>query len=213
LFSNLPPLFKAIISASFRFPLIVIFFIIVAFNWLHIKADIKSRVLILFFILSSSLAPYILTGYFDSRYFALFFLCLSVILLYAANETNGSLFFGVNFIGLTFASLALTITVGSLYLSKSIWDGIRKSQEMNTQAELVAMLYSCHNLHPDNTLIFVNDTASLAPKYGALTGMRVAFIPSNFQKMNEKEKIFYFEHMTPYILINDFSEMQKCTIR
>ena len=209
LLNNSWSLVQAVIHPAKRYPLLVIFFLAVMLNWLHIRAEIKLRLFMLFLILSASLLPYILTGYFDSRYFALYFLCLSVALLYVVHETQ-VLLFGMRFMGLVFISLILTLTVGANSLRKVVSYGYHQTHIMKTDIKQIAVLASCHQHNENTVYIFMGDTRRLAPKYGALTGMRTAFIPSNFNNMDEKTKSSYFEHLKPYLLINDLSKISSC---
>lgn len=85
-----------------------------------------------------------------------------------------------------------------------------KTCTLKTDIEQIAILASCHKQNAKTVYIFMGDTLKLAPKYGALTEMRTAFIPSNFNNMDEKAKSSYFEYMKPYLLINDLSKISSC---
>ena len=199
------------IRSSLMFPLLFIFFIFVCLRWKKFNPLIKTRAIIIVSLLPLSVAPYILTGYFDSRYFALIFLCLSGIIIYSVYPNQEGVFPGINVRGLTLLSLILTIAIGISFLSKDIWQGYNQTEEMKKQTALIKSIQTCHLSDPTKILFFLNDANELASKYGALTGMRTALAPSNFYDMNSEEKYLFLEQMKPYHLFNNLEEVQKCS--
>lgn len=211
LFRNLIRVSIYIIRSSLKFPLLFIFFIFICLRWKSFTPVIKTRAFIIISILPLSVAPYILTGYFDSRYFALLFLCLSGIIIYSVYPNQEGVFPGINVRGLTLLSLILTIAIGISFLSKDIWQGYNQTEEMKKQTALIKSIQTCHLSDPTKILFFLNDANELASKYGALTGMRTALAPSNFYDMNSEEKYLFLEQMKPYHLFNNLEEVQKCS--
>ena len=199
------------IRSSLMFPLLFIFFIFVCLRWKKFNPLIKTRAIIIVSLLPLSVAPYILTGYFDSRYFALIFLCLSGMIVYSIYQSQEGVLSDNNASGLILISLILTVAVGISFLSKDIWHGYNQTQEMSKQTALIKSIQTCHLSDPAKILFFLNNANELASKYGALTGMRTALAPSNFYDMSSDERYVFLEKMKPYYLFNNLEEVQKCT--
>ena len=207
--SNIGPLLRSFFEAAIRFPAFVIFFFMIISSWSSV--EIKNIVLIIFFVSLASVAPYLLTGYFDSRYFSLIFICLTSTFVFALEKTKSQYLFGLNFFGSVFLSFILVILIAATYFSKAAWSSRYGVVSIARQFDQIKKLNYCHKLDPQIIYIFIKDAGGLAPIYGAITGMRAAFIPSNFDKMNNREKSSYFEHMQPYLLIDSISQEEKCT--
>ena len=146
-----------------------------------------------------------------SKKLILLFLISSFVFVYVINKTNDAVFFGLGFYGFITLPLAFTIVGGMYDLSSYGWGGIKDSTKMKIEAAQIKTINTCHQLNSSNVYIFMGDASKLTFKYGATTGMRTAIEPSNYNKMNEEERIAYLKHMKPYILIDTLSQVEKCT--
>lgn len=154
-----------------------------------------------------STSPYLLTGYFDSRYFSLSILVLTILSLWLLsseaidpNETRRvqrALIIAVLLAGLIASRAVLGIAVS----------GIRNADEVNKESTVIGALAQRHKAEVGTTYIFMPDkNPTVNPfKYGALTQLRTAIRPSNFDSMTSKSKKEYFDSMRPFKIISDQS--------
>lgn len=207
---NIAPLCVAAASSAARFPAVIVLFLFAALAYRGQRdrpADWTLCVVLL--LLAAALGPYLLTGYFDTRYFALPLLCFATLCLYAAGR-SGEHAGGFELAGACVVAAALTIGVATLALAQNIAQGRRLAPVMAAEASQIAALQACHRQHPETLYIFVGKGGLLPAKYGALSGQRAAIIPSNFARMDAGARANYFEKMAPYLLIENPAEMQPC---
>lgn len=127
-------------------------------------------------VLSLGLVPYALTGYFDQRYFSLFFLSASL---------SGLVLLSVRGVSeLLYPFLAvLTLLVG--FSALMYWGGVVRNldsarEDGETQVRLIGSIASCQDEEPDITYFFEENTRNaFVFRYGAMTGHRVAARPRN----------------------------------
>lgn len=156
---------------------------------------------------TASLAPYILTGYFDARYFTLFFVTLSVVVLSRANlasiplrgQVTACLLFGLVALVAVVRLLGYTTAQSEAYAATAA-----------TENALIARLSACHEVKPETRFIFAGEALNVSFKYGALTGGRAAAIPSNFYSMDAPTRASYFSDMQPYQLVDSLSAEFSC---
>lgn len=210
-FWNIPPLFKSLIKSTFYFPIFIgfLFFLILNFNRVSLVA--RYRLTLLLFSSILALTPYALTGYFDSRYFILFFLVNSVFSMHILNSIADIKYAGLSYIGLNFVLLTITVFIGLIFIGRDVFISEVKLVDSINQESQIKYLSRCHLRNPKSTYIFMNEVGELAPRYGAVTGMRTALIPSNFARMTDVEKSKYFEFMQPYVLIDSLAKVEECT--
>ena len=206
--SNVPPLLRSIIRGSLNIPLLILFFAYVIANWLRFGKENRNKFLLLFAIISLSTIPYLLTGYFDYRYYSLPFISLSMALVYLTYKTNNEVIFGVDCFGLSLISLIFASVLGIFFLSKDISTANTRFEDVKSEAAQIRSLHYCHQQNSMNTYIFAR--GDLAAKYGALTGMRAAMLPSNLDRMTLEEKNAYYDRMKPYVFVENISGDGKC---
>jgi hypothetical protein len=209
---NVVPLIKAMIISLRSVPLLIvsIFYVIVHRDNLN-KKD-KYKVIIFVLLAFITLFPYIFTGYFDGRYFTLIFLSFIIFFVYLAYGFGEKNIFHINYNGFIVISIVLSMVIGLFSLATSSSSGYKNSNRINREGIIIESLYSVHKLCGNNVFIFTNDLLMFCRRYGAVTGMRVASLPSNYDTMQKIEKDLYFKHMMPYILI-DRSKLNKYTNR
>lgn len=206
-----PDLFHSIFFLSApQFP--IIFLLAIPFFHTLQKAE-KVKISKIFFILSiiiASTTPYLLTGYFDARYFSLFLLCISTLMVYSI-ETSIRTEMEKKLYKITLIiAIILSIFFAFHYLSKKSWSSVTNTNKNKLTTQLIQQLKICHATAPERIYIFKDKYTNIAPQYGALTGNKAAFIPSNFSKMNIKEKEQYFSYIAPYAIIDKNLETGKC---
>jgi len=200
LFGNIPPLVKSVFSSSAGFPLLYVFLAASLFKWRALLPGAKNKLLLICLFVVLSLFPYLLTGYYDKRYFALVFLVLSVAFIYTAREAK------LHLSGFAVLGLLLTFYGGGAYLTDTLARAADYSKyKLPAENRRIAELLACHQKHPDHTLIFSADTLYLTAWYGLTTGMKAASLPTNFERMTDLEKQFYFESMRPYLKVSKTS--------
>lgn len=205
--ANGPVLAKFLVSWSFKYPLAVATAFFAAACWAVRRCPIEGRTLGVFGLLLVSLLPNVLTRYFDDRYFALFFLALCFFLATRLRHER--------VLGLGLSEIAVLSIVATLALEGKAIDSYFQQAELAREKSpleesFIASLQSCQEANPGVRYIFMGEAYRLAPRYGATTGGRAAFIPSNFQRMSDPEKKGYLEKMKPYALIDKITETYPC---
>lgn len=208
---NVPPLLSAIGGGLLNFPLLVAAFILFSLSFSRLEKKKKWMMLWIFLLGLASLAPYLLTGYFDQRYFALIFFFISAaFILISSDVLNGSGGFALVFDRLMVIIIIFSLTVGSLCLFRLMQSSIEKKAYQDKVAASIVDLFECHKKEPAITYIFKDEVMSLAARYGAETGFRAAFIPSNFARMTDGERFEYLNFMSPYKIFSSFEDMKEC---
>lgn len=210
--ANMVPLGKALWDALWTFPAVLPLAVMAIVFLPSIEASERRYWVTLMVLSLGSVVPYVLTGYFDRRYFALLLLCWSAfaaraILASALGKPRQALIHGV-----LLATLSLSLGSGGIYLAKASWYSYSEWIEGVSDPDGVRMqpLLPCHTRHPGLTYIFGGKVTYLASRYGATTGMRAAAIPSNLERMSPAQKRDYFSSMEPYRLLNDFNDFSGC---
>lgn len=208
---NIIPLLKSIVKSAAYFPAFVFFAFFSLVNFNRINSGLRNKSFVFLSAGILCLIPYLLTGYFNPRYFALIFLIGSIFLIYVLNSNSDFNYFGFSLKGLSFLLIILTISSGLTFLVRDIFISQNKLIDVINQENQIKNLYLCHRTDSKKTYIFMNEAEDIASHYGALTGMRTAFSPSNFDRMTDAEKSNYFEFMGPYVLIDSIEKVEKCT--
>ena len=199
--SNLSPLFISVAKSSINFPLLPILIGLCVLLSLHIRKSGKIKMLILCsFALVASLSPFLLTGYFASRYFSLFFFIFSSLLVFSIEATPLDQVKLRNYRYLLIFSICFSTLLGSVFMVKIGEAWLKGHERLDKEMDIILDLERCHLHHPDATFIF-GKSARFAAQYGAITGNRTAFLPSNFSQMSDADKSNFFERMKPYLLI------------
>lgn len=208
---NLGPLAKMIAAAALRFPLVIALGLLFVYCYRSLDRAVRLRAIACLALLCASLGPYLLTGYTDKRYFGLPFLVACVVFAHSVESWTRTRGRRVAYHVLILLSLACSLLLGGRYLAWRSWSGIEQLNEPDTIQSLIETLAQCHAGTPEATYIFM-DRADVTPaaRYGATTGRRAAFIPSNFDRMTREEKDRYLERMKPYVPIETFNEPEPC---
>jgi hypothetical protein len=196
---NIPKLFVRLAISSIKFcvvPLIVVF-AIRAGIW-----DLKRRKksVLFFLLICLSLAPYVLTGYFDDRYFALFFTFLGGTLLYATK---------IRFVGIRGLMIAVLV-VGIWGVGQALRIAHKKYPKQELMLKELQSLAECHRKERDKVYIFFTPSKKLASQYGAIYKMRAAIAPSNFESMDAVEQEDFLTYMKAYRIISKLPEDNPC---
>ncbi len=213
---NILPLIKWIIRSALKFPLIILLSLFLIYKIRDLTRAKHRKIFGLFVLICVSVTPYLLTGYFDIRYFSLIFLLTSgvIILLCESSEIKEGKI--IKFKSLLITSIALSILTGGGFIAKLTLSGILHIGQIDMVKETIAHLNKCHSAHPEATYIFTSDPLSkyydmkIAARYGATTGNRTAFIPTNFPTLNEEEKERYLNKMHPNFIVSIPIEIDKC---
>lgn len=156
-----------------------------------------------------AVVPYLLTGYVDGRYFSLILLgaCALLAVLIetgmAAPARDGA------YKALLLLSLLLSCVFAGHHVAKLVKRRPTVAVAQATEA-LIERLLGCQAIQPGVVYIFKDQHLHLAPRYGALTGQRAAYLPANFHRMTEAEMAGYFARMSPYALIDKHLEPHAC---
>lgn len=207
---NVIPLLISIAKASIRFPAILFFGVAFLATYEKVPHEHRMAAIKFMLLLAVSVAPYLLTGYFDQRYFSLILICGTMALIYFVEHSSlndkTKVLYGV----FALVPLVLSVSIGGKYLATSILSGAAWAQNDRKTEALVRDLSRCHSRSPEETYIFAGEVGRLAPRYGAVTGHRTAFLPSNFDRMNGEEKAEYLAHMSPYRMIENMTGGLEC---
>jgi hypothetical protein len=210
LVSNIAPLVGSITSAAQSFPILLVVGVAFVVVFRDMERSARQRSLIQVSILFLSVLPYLLTGYFNDRYFALLLLSTAGVFLYSVELAPPRRDRTLLFHGAVLAAWALCLVNGGRYLTeKSSW-GLPDGVAAERFSRQIGILDRCHAATPQVTYIFTGSARRLAPQYGALTGRRAAYSPSNFARMTTAEKSAYFDRMKPFILIDRMPEQGAC---
>lgn len=181
---NIPKLCVRVLIASLKFSALLglVFLLFQKRDWFKTIQKSSLFVLGLIFI---SLAPYLLTGYFDERYFLPFFVALAMWgMVVGRIQGVGTFFFWVCW-GLT----------GSWGMQQSLSMSLKRTKQNIHLDTHLDMLYQCHKAEPQYTYIFFGKNKKAGPQYGARYHMSSAVAPSNFEKMTQEEQQIYFSFM------------------
>lgn len=206
---NVVPLCVALAQGCAHHPLVASVLVLVAFSWNQLRKQIDLRVAGLGAVLAASFIPYLLTGYFDLRYFSLAFSGASVLGLHLASRAAVRVA-GLDLAGFSAPVLLLTVAVGGAHGALLVSAGHAQVGEMARQRLLVDALRNCHQGTPERTYVFTKGAMYLAPKYGALTGMRAAFIPANFDRLTAEGRAAYWGHIGPNKVIDSLRDVPPC---
>lgn len=204
--SNLPGLIRGVGGAAIRFPPLIALLVLSVWAVPGIEKVRLRRMGLALLVMATSLAPYLLTGYFDVRYFSLLMIASSLVLVLLLTPTARSLMHA-----LLAVALGLSVALGGIYLIKGCWHGYDMIQNngYSQMNENLNDLYKCHFTQPERTLLFHNSFIS-SFQYGAITGMKTATFPSNFYRMSEAEKNIYYEYMEPFLIIDESFSLKRC---
>lgn len=208
---NIVPLIRSIISSSLRFPLLVLLSLFFLYSYRGLINTALRKSIVLFVILAISVAPYLLTGYFESRYFSLLFLCTAGVIAFSIESSSLDQRKAAIYNAAIIISLVLSVLIGGYTIAKQSWAGIVRLNKPDLIKQVIEQLSKCHETEPEVAYIFMGE-ATLAARYGAMTGNRTAFIPSNFDRMNEVEKERYFNYMKPFVFVANVPEADKCPL-
>lgn len=210
LIGNFLPLVKSLVLSAAQFPLAPTIATLYLVNWSRFSRTTRYRTVGMLLLLCLSTGPYLLTGYFDARYFVVILLAGSALLVYAIYQTRPAALLGVGANGVMILTLVLAVGNGVYAIATDSGVGIEQSAGPDVEARQIDALRACHQLTPERTYIFVHDAEHLASRYGAVTGLRTAFIPANFDKMTDIQRNDYFAHMQPYVLIDKITKLRHC---
>ncbi|NKF52664.1 hypothetical protein G3R49_19075 [Shewanella sp. WXL01] len=135
-----------------------------------------------FLLINASLAPFFLSGYFDSRYFYLPILMLGLLFLHKGIDQK-----------VTKSTVALMVVLVMVLPLSKITKGLGNYAENTTKLELrlsdIAHVSAMHQGELDVTYFIKerDDGLTVAPMYGALTGNKVALIPGNLETVNRQQ--------------------------
>lgn len=212
-FGNVPELLSALAESLLAFPVLVALVIAVAWCWRTLPTGRLRRVGLALLIVAASVAPYLLTGYFDPRYFLPLLLAWSLSLAVLLMPVEGLEPSRVPHLLLT-AALLISLADGALYVAKASWYsyGLKAEGRFDRHAGYLAALRECHVRQPSTTLIFARPLTEQASRYGATTGMLAAFAPSNLDRMSAVERQAYFTYMEPYLYVDADFDPHACPI-
>jgi len=208
---NFIPLSKSVATSVIYFPIFILLFFLLLINLKKFNRDAKFNFKVVFISGICGMSPYALTGYFDPRYFTLIFLIGSTFCVYTLNSTDHLNYFGLSLNSLIFLMVVATLIYGGFFLFRDNFVARNNLINLENQEVQIYDLYSCHKLKPWSIYIFTGEAGAMAPRYGAITGMPTAFLPSNFDRMTIPEKDRYFEHMQPFVIIDSLAAIKKCT--
>lgn len=199
--ASVPGVIRSIPAAALGFTALPFFAAVLVLRWQAFGDYEKKRLFLLFLLLLTALAPYLATGYIDTRYFTLFVLgcCMALAIVLARTPVT---VFKISTAGITLAAVTLALCVGVGRLYTLARRHAVNQNETAAQKLAIARYYECHGKHPESVLIF-DQERNLAAQYGALTGMKTAMPPSNFHEMTGKQRQEYFAFMRPYLLASE----------
>lgn len=207
---NILPLAHSLRLSAIKFPALIflgVFFILCLPRFI---GSVRWKLMLVIALICASLLPYLLTGYFDNRYFAAVFLCTAIVLMRSIETTLGNrLQWKVYLVGLV-ATLMISLFAGVLYLAKKSWHGIDRLDNPDPMAHYLEQIKVCQEKTPKTVYVFADHM--LAARYGAITGYRAAMLPSNFSRMTEEEKGKYWSYMSPAVMIGSAPKLNGCPV-
>ena len=138
-------------------------------------------------VIAASLAPHVLTGYVERRYFSLCLFAWSLALALLFTHSHHSLM--NRFLAVTLP----VILAGYLAFLFNAYNDIQK-RDFDKEATFLNALHECHLKQPEYTVIFTKKLGPyygdpiLGSYYGATAGMKTAYIPSNFNQHEQNGK-------------------------
>ncbi|MCG7402259.1 MULTISPECIES: hypothetical protein [Caballeronia] len=152
--------------------------------------------------LALTLVPYLMTGYFNTRYFVLPYVLLTLLVFWAASVPPAAFARVASWLAAVLL-IALTVPDGVSALKAILATGEGRQAELQEELGTIAQLSACHERTPQTTFIFRRDAANFSFRYAALTGQRAATLPSNIDSLSAAQRKDYFSVMLPYALVDD----------
>lgn len=192
IFFNIPQLLNNFLMGVLSFPAAIIALIIFTtnFNLTSIHKLGNFYKLLLWSIIS--MTPYLLTGYFDLRYFSLILLVISSYTFIKFREYR-------NYILIT--TIFTISTLINVQFYRPIIDSYNTGKDLVSTQKIIIQNLSNINASDDNTLLFLKDI-SLSSKFRAITEKKSAVLPLNWNTMNDSERSAYLSSITPYIMVD-----------
>ena len=207
--ANVRPLGEALQWASTQFPLVPVLAVAILLDWRVASGHGIARFAICAAALAASTVPYVLTGYVDPRYFSVHLVCASLLLWSYLLPSNRGRRTGALVQWTGVVAVGLVVALGARDLYRSAIYGQGQADEMRKELALIESLRQCHLRTPAVTYLFAGER--LSPfKYGAITGMRTARLPTNFVAMDEPQRKAFFARMSPFVLVKTFSDDRQC---
>lgn len=205
---NLLPLAGAFLSSALSFPLLVVLVGLFIVFWSGMEKRGRRLSLAGLALVALSALPYLLTGYFDARYFSLPLFLAAVILAWGVEPAISGHKAWPYCLGAICLALAAALVFGGRALIQQSAAGMGDAGRLAATGNRMAFLRQCQASLPGATFIFVDH--GLAAAYGAQTGLPAAMLPSNFPRMGDRERARYFSSLQPFVIVNGQLEFYRC---
>lgn len=206
---NVAPLLSAVTLAGAAFPLALLGF--AALAGARAASPRAWRQGGLFAVaLTAALAPYLLTGYAEVRYFTPHLLLLGLALLVAARGLACTPRAAEVFALLCAAALLLTLQQGAGTLTARAVDGVWNTLHPDPAPVQMAQLRRCQRAAPGSVVVFAGRAQPLGPRYGAQMHARAALVASNLGRMTPVQQDAYFSGLRPFLLLEDARALPRC---
>ncbi len=156
--------------------------------------------------------PYLLTGYFDARYFSFLYLVAAFVMAAAVAATMRGSEDHKRANAIILVSLVAALIVAGIYNGAAAQRAFAVGPKEAYLADIHRKLDTCQRRDAGWTYLFKGrEGIALVFRYGAVTGNRVAAIPSNFERMSAEERQAYFDSLAPYRLLDRLPDGLPCT--
>lgn len=197
---NTGPLLAGMALAAARHPVFCVTLVVFFIALTEIVPADRRRVLAFTALCTLSLGPLCLTGYFDRRYFGLFFIAVSTAILWAI-QRSAQVAVQKRTRVLLVSALAVMLGYAGWKLALHSRDGIQARHREAQIADTIKFLQTCHETDARVTYIFYHEMRSYGARYGSFTGQRGSILPSNYDRLTPEKKRQFFAMLAPYALL------------
>lgn len=174
----------------------------------------KQRLLIAAIACGLGATPYLLTGYFDARYFSFLYLVAAFVMTGAVVATMSASDDRKRVNGILLVSLVMALVAAGICNGAAAQRAFAVGPKEAYLADIHRKLDSCQRMDAGWTYIFKGrEGIALVFRYGAVTGHRVAAIPSNFERMSAADRKAYFDSLAPYRLLDRLPDGLPCQVK
>jgi hypothetical protein len=199
-------------SNLWQVPVVIGLFMILLVQRRKIDRVWKHRLAIAAIACGLGATPYLLTGYFDARYFSFLYLVAAFVMAAAVAATMRGSEDHRRANAIILVSLVAALIVAGVYNGAAAQCAFAVGPKEAYLADIHRKLDTCQRRDAGWTYIFKGrEGIALVFRYGAVTGHRVAAIPSNFERMSAEERKAYFDSLAPYRLLDRLPDGLPCT--
>ena len=210
---NILPFVKSFLHSIIYFPILIFFGIYFCYLLASKRVSRFSEIVVFLLPCIAILiaaTPYLLTGYFDERYFAPHLIALAFVFCYSIEKLCTHSLYQPSYNLILILSVIFCVVFSIIYMVARIYGSFLNPVSDDVWRVRISSIAKCHQNNPNTILIFKGGARDLAFRYGAITGLPATVLPNNFDRMTDVQKKNFFIYIGPFSTIENFDELQRC---